>query len=71
MATVLLGAWLAVLATVSPVGCEGQVRCAQELRPATLLASAFAAAALYVVYARLSAARPPKAAREKVRSGSD
>jgi hypothetical protein len=32
-ATVLLGAWLGVLVAVSPVGRQGPVRCAHELRP--------------------------------------
>lgn len=56
-ATVVLGAWLAVLVTVSPVGCRGPVRCAQELRPAMLLAVAAAAAGMYLAYIRWTHAR--------------
>ena len=64
--SVILGAWTFVLASVSPIGCRGGVRCATELRSASLLAISAAAAGLYLVHVRWKATRTVKPGRETV-----
>lgn len=67
--SVILGAWTLVLASVSPMGCRDfrigrPVRCAAELRSATLVAVAAAAAGLYLVCARWKATSTAKVTHE-------
>ncbi len=59
--TVILGAYTFVLASVNPIACGGGVPCAAELRSATLVAVAAAAAGLYLVFARWKASAHPPA----------
>jgi hypothetical protein len=66
--TVILGARTFVLASVNPIACRGfgvgTVPCAAELRSATLVAMAAAAAGLYLVYARWKATSTAKLTHE-------
>ncbi len=59
-ASIVLGAWLIVLVSVSPIGCSGPVRCADDLRSVSLLAAAVVAAGFYLVHARWRATHPLK-----------
>jgi hypothetical protein len=58
--SIVLGAWLIVLVSVSPIGCSGPVRCADDLRSVSLLAPAVVAAGFYLVHARWRATHPLK-----------
>jgi len=69
-ASIVLGAWLTVLVSVSPIGCSGRVRCADDLRSVWILAAAVVAAGLYLVHARWKATHPLKLDQGIVRKPS-